>query len=141
MRFAILALCFYYDALLIHFYMKKPKPLALDLTASITKILSLNLEQSIKFDSVLLTLANKIYLTYDFICDDRSDFIKSVSVPEAKIIIDDLSRIKKQSTNLLGLLNKMNLDSKNMDRIENMLSEIKNDSAKLIIILNRKITS
>jgi hypothetical protein len=93
--------------------------LILDLTEEIKIIQTFNTMRRSKFEEFLSDACNKVYDTYDYITNDGND--KQLSIDQAKEMNIDLKRIKEQSTKLVFIIAEIDYDSKNMDRLKNML--------------------
>ena len=102
---------------------KKENPLLLDLSLEIKKVNNLTLKQ---IDEFFSELTNKIYDTYDYICelDETPIYIKTLSSKEIEVLKGNLQRINKQSIELNDMLCDIDYENKNIDRTQHMLNEL-----------------
>jgi hypothetical protein len=68
-----------------------------------------------------------------------SDLIDNASESDSGLIVTHLSEVEKQSTKFIAMLNKVNIDSKNVGCVECLLQEIIAGSAKQIDNIKMKI--
>ncbi len=118
---------------------KTENALTLDITEEIKEVQSLKITQINKFDNLLMDIGNKVYDTYKYILESKKEQtkIKNIVKEESEKMIQDLTRIEKQSRTLMDLLYAMEYESKNMDRLQLELIAIENEIPLLVSKLKR----
>lgn len=110
--------------------------LSLDITGYIETVRK---ERKSISDDFLLDMVNAGYDTYDYLADGFLIKIKSLNKEESESALSDLKRIKEQSTTLLYLLEPLEIDTKNMSRVELIYGTLEEEIPKLIKRINRKL--
>ncbi|HOY30274.1 MAG TPA: hypothetical protein PKW80_00195 [Bacteroidales bacterium] len=113
--------------------------LALDFSEFIRSLKHIRIAGGIRFENFLFNFQNKIGDTHDYLIDTLPYVISPVTKNKSKQMLVDLGRIYSQSSSALDILYKINYDSKNMDRIINMLEILKDESDKFIKYINNTL--
>lgn len=115
------------------------KHLALDFSEIIRSLKNIRTIGGFRFDNFLLNFQYRIGETHDYLINNLPYVISPVTKNKSKQMLVDLGRINSQSSEALDILYKISYDSKNMDRIINMLEVLKDESDKFISFINNTL--